>query len=169
MHSIEIGIVQKAFWCLRGGGSDYGSTLPTWLWPAHEIYFTIIVLVIPGGIMVAAYGAIAVKLCKCMKERSTLSALKEKSGPTKKDRLNRKITSIVSLVKKPAAGKPDEISLNVTRNSWDHGNSRKSSAERKCCDCCEKCDYFRVKEIEVIDVINFAKYVFNRILKLFWS
>ena len=45
---LEIGMVQTAFWCLRGGGADYGSKLPSWFWPAHEIYFTIIVLVIPG-------------------------------------------------------------------------------------------------------------------------
>ena len=45
---LEIGMVQTAFWCLRGGGADYGSELPSWFWPAHEIYFTIIVLVIPG-------------------------------------------------------------------------------------------------------------------------
>ena len=74
---LEIGMVQKAFWCLRGGGESYGSELPTWFWPAHEIYFTIIILVIPGGIMVAAYGAIAIKLCKCLKERENLSELKQ--------------------------------------------------------------------------------------------
>ena len=47
---LEIGMIQTAFWCLRGGGADYGSKLPSWLWPAHEVYFTIIVLVIPGHI-----------------------------------------------------------------------------------------------------------------------
>jgi hypothetical protein len=52
---LEIGMVQTAFWCLRGGGADYGSKLPSWLWPAHEIYFTIIVLVIPGHMEINSY------------------------------------------------------------------------------------------------------------------
>ena len=67
-------MVQKAFWCVRGGDQDFGSELPTWYWPAHEVYFTIIILLIPGSIMMAAYGAIARKLCQCMKERRTLTA-----------------------------------------------------------------------------------------------
>ena len=38
----------------------------------HNVFeFT---LLCPGGIMSAAYGTIAVKLCKCMKERRVLSA-----------------------------------------------------------------------------------------------
>ena len=74
---LEIGVVQTAFWCLRGGGADYGSDLPSWLWPAHEIYFTIILLFIPGTIMIASYGWIAVKLCKTMKKRTVLSALEQ--------------------------------------------------------------------------------------------
>ena len=71
---LEVGMVQKAFWCVRGGDVDFGSELPAWYWPAHEVYFTIILLLIPGGIMMAAYGAIARKLCQCMKERRTLTA-----------------------------------------------------------------------------------------------
>ena len=55
---------------------------PSWFWPAHEVYFTIIVLVIPGTIMSISYGAIAVKLNNCMKERPCLFALKEKKGNT---------------------------------------------------------------------------------------
>ena len=89
---LEIGMVQTAFWCLRGGGADYGSKLPSWLWPVHEIYFTIILLIIPGTIMTASYGGIAVKLHKCMKERKGLSALKAQ-------RLNSRLIALCKKVK----------------------------------------------------------------------
>ena len=74
---LEVGLVQKVFLCVRGGidngdGSMANSTIPTWAWPTHEIYFSLIILVIPGGFMIAAYGAIAKKICQCMKERSFL-------------------------------------------------------------------------------------------------
>ncbi len=41
-------------------------------WQGHEIYFLLIILIIPGGVMSAAYGAIARKICQCMQERRHL-------------------------------------------------------------------------------------------------
>ena len=41
-------------------------------WQGHEIYFLLVILVIPGGIMSAAYGAIAHKICECIEERKKL-------------------------------------------------------------------------------------------------
>ena len=78
---LEVGLVQKVFWCVRGGmaneglGAEMGgySEMPKWAWPGHEIYFTAIILILPGGLMTAAYGAIAFKICQCMKERNYLT------------------------------------------------------------------------------------------------
>ena len=94
---LEIGMVQTAFWCLRGGGADYGSELPSWLWPVHEIYFTIILLIIPGTIMSVAYGGIAVKLHKCMKERKVLSALKAQKSNSRLVALYKQLKTVGTL------------------------------------------------------------------------
>ena len=78
---IEVGVVQKVFVCVRGG-TEYSSGiaeniyLPSWAWPVHEVYFSLIILIIPGGLMIIAYGTIAQKICKCMKERSYLTGEK---------------------------------------------------------------------------------------------
>jgi hypothetical protein len=52
---LKVGLVQKVFLCVRGGDE---SLLPSWAWPAHEIYFTLVILIIPWVFMTAAYGAI---------------------------------------------------------------------------------------------------------------
>ncbi len=56
-----------------GGELGGDSSMPKWAWPSHEIYFMAIILILPGGLMTAAYGAIAVKICQCMKERNYLT------------------------------------------------------------------------------------------------
>ena len=61
----EVGLIQKAFWCMR----DEDSPL---LWRTHEIYFMVMVLVLPGSIMGGAYMAIIRRLCQCMRERQSL-------------------------------------------------------------------------------------------------
>ena len=70
---IEVGLVQKAFWCIRDDSSPN-------LWRAGEIYFLLVLLLIPGGFMSAAYGVIAREICKCMKERKNLLAATQSGG-----------------------------------------------------------------------------------------
>ena len=60
-----MGIVEKVFWCVP-------IESPMFAWQSYEVYFLLIILVIPGGIMSAAYGAIARKICQCIKERPQL-------------------------------------------------------------------------------------------------
>jgi hypothetical protein len=59
----EVGIVEKVFWCVP-------IESPVLAWQGHEVYLLLIILVIPGGIMSAAYGAIATKICQCIRERN---------------------------------------------------------------------------------------------------
>ena len=54
---LEVGLVQKAFWCVRGDHDPIG-------WRAHETYYLLVILVIPGSFMTAAYGAIARRICR---------------------------------------------------------------------------------------------------------
>jgi len=60
-----VGLVEKVFWCVP-------TETPLFAWQGHEIYFLLIILIIPGGVMSAAYGAIAHKICQCMQERRHL-------------------------------------------------------------------------------------------------
>ena len=66
--------------CVRGGieftiaSSGNPTTLmPNWAWPAHEIYFSLIILIIPGGLMMAAYGTIVKRMYQCINEQSFLT------------------------------------------------------------------------------------------------
>lgn len=64
---MEVGLVQKAFWCVRDDRNPYG-------WRFHEMYYLFVLLLLPGGLMTAAYGAIAREICRCMKERAYFEA-----------------------------------------------------------------------------------------------
>ena len=64
---MEVGLVQKAFWCVRDDSNPLG-------WRSHELYYLFILLLLPGGLMIAAYGAIAREICRCMRERAQLVA-----------------------------------------------------------------------------------------------
>lgn len=66
MH-IEVGVVQKAHWCVRDDSSPLA-------WRLHEIYFFLVLLILPGTFMVIAYGGIAREICRCMNERAYLVA-----------------------------------------------------------------------------------------------
>jgi len=58
-------LVEKVFWCVP-------TETPMFAWQGHEIYLLLIILIIPGAVMSAAYGAIARKICECMQERRQL-------------------------------------------------------------------------------------------------
>ena len=76
----EVGLVEKVFWCVP-------IETPMFAWQGHEVYFLMVILVIPGGVMSAAYGAIARKICQCIKERHQLIGVSssEVSGDNKLD------------------------------------------------------------------------------------
>ena len=77
---IEVGVIQKVFLCVRGGVE--GSNLPSWFWPTHEIYFLLIILIIPGTLMMIAYGNIVKKIYECMEERNP-STTRDQPNDTK--------------------------------------------------------------------------------------
>jgi hypothetical protein len=64
---MEVGLFEKAFWCVRA------ETEP-WLWRAHELYLLLVLLVVPGTLMAAAYSAIAAEIARCIKKRPYFSA-----------------------------------------------------------------------------------------------
>lgn len=74
-------MVQKVFMCVRGGidftiaksSGNPTMLMPDWVWPAHEIYFSLIILIIPGGLMMAAYGTIVRRMYQCINEQSFLT------------------------------------------------------------------------------------------------
>ena len=97
----EVGLVEKVFWCVR-------TESPVFAWQGHEIYFLLVILVIPGGVMSAAYGAIARRICQCMKERKKLlgSSTGEVSNECKKEDEKNETQSLGRVkIERPAGGK----------------------------------------------------------------
>ena len=64
---MEVGLVEKAFWCHRDEANAVG-------WRLHELYFFLLVLAVPGGVMSVAYGSVAREMCRCVEERVAMTA-----------------------------------------------------------------------------------------------
>ena len=103
--------------------------------------------------MSAAYGAITIKLCKCMKERTGLSALKEQ--PKEENEIKVKSRHQCSFNKKINSIKNQSIVMMkdvITVNPINPRIGVKNfTDEKKCCECCERCDLLPFKTYEVGD------------------
>ena len=98
--------------------------------------------------MSAAYGAITIKLCKCMKERTGLSALKEQ--PKEENEIKVKSRHHCSFNKKINSLKNQSIVIMkdvITVNS--RIGVKTFEDEKKCCECCQRCDLLPFKNYEV--------------------
>lgn len=98
--------------------------------------------------MSAAYGAITIKLCKCMKERTGLSALKEQ--PKEENEIKVKSRHHCSFNKKINSIKNQSIVMMkdvITVNS--RIGVKNFEEEKKCCECCQRCDMLPFKNYEV--------------------
>ena len=150
---LEVGMVQKAFWCVRGGDVDFGSELPEWYWPAHEVYFTIIILLIPGSIMMAAYGAIARKLCQCMKERRALTAERTiREANNKANNWHQSDRTWASLKKRHSSRKWKAVQEvdTIVMKDLKPSNLRNVTKVKatNCCSCCPSCHFKKSKEVK---------------------
>ena len=63
---MEVGFKYCGYFCVRNWDS------PLW-WQAQEIYFLVVIFVIPTTIMIFAYGRIIVEICRVFKERSKMT------------------------------------------------------------------------------------------------
>ena len=61
-----MGFKYCGFWCVR----DWKN--PIW-WMAHEIYFLVVILLIPTSIMSFAYGRIIIEICRVFEERRKMA------------------------------------------------------------------------------------------------
>ena len=63
---MEVGFKWCGYYCVR----DWDS--PLW-WRAQECYFLGVILVIPTGIMIFAYGRIILEICRVFEQRSKMA------------------------------------------------------------------------------------------------
>ena len=63
---VDVGFKYCGFWCVR----DWKN--PIW-WMAHEIYFLVVILLIPTSIMSFAYGRIIIEICRVFEERRKMA------------------------------------------------------------------------------------------------
>ena len=88
---MEVGFKYCGYFCVRNWDN------PLW-WQAQEIYFLVVIFVIPTTIMIFAYGRIILEICRVFKERSimTRDAITAQSRkPSTQPPVQKKSTSVV--------------------------------------------------------------------------
>ena len=88
---MEVGFKYCGYFCVRNWDN------PLW-WQAQEIYFLVVIFVIPTTIMIFAYGRIILEICRVFKERSimTRDAITAQSRkPSAQPPVQKKSTSVV--------------------------------------------------------------------------
>ncbi|KAK8729277.1 hypothetical protein OTU49_008733, partial [Cherax quadricarinatus] len=63
---MEVGVRVRAYWCVR----DFDSPL---LWRSYETYMLVLVLLVPAGVMAAAYAAICLAIITMVRHRRSIT------------------------------------------------------------------------------------------------